>query len=85
MPAAIKTDRSGRSRTNCSQAQATPWTLSCACSAVFRGFFAHLPKLRLGGVPYGLAHFLKVFRHFFRLFAKLISCVRHGSSSLVKW
>jgi len=51
---------------------------------VFCGFFAHLPKLLLGSVPHGSAHSLKLFSHFFRLFAKLVTCGRHVSSSLVK-
>ena len=53
MPAAIKTDFSGCSRTYCSQAQAMPWSFVLRLLAAFRGFFARLPKLRLGGVPYG--------------------------------
>ena len=52
--------------------------------AACRGLFARLPKLRMGGVPDGPAHFLKVFGHFFRLVARLIICGRHGSSSWVK-
>jgi hypothetical protein len=51
--------------------------------AAFRGVLAQLSELLLGSVPYGPAHFLKVFRHFFRLFAKLITCGKHGSSLLV--
>jgi len=49
-----------------------------------RGFLAHLLDFLLGSVPYGPAHSLQIFRHFFRLLAKLFTCGRHGSSSLVK-
>jgi hypothetical protein len=51
--------------------------------AALRGLLAHLPELLLGGVAYGLDHFLKVFSHFSCLFAKLMTCVGHGSSLLV--
>ncbi len=81
MPAAIKTDLSGRSRMYCSQTHATPWSLSAPLLVVFRGLFTRLFELRLGGVPDGPSHFLKIFSHFFRLLAKLITCGRHRSSS----
>lgn len=48
--------------------------------AIFRGSFAHLLKLLLGSVAYRRTHFLKVFLHCFRLFAKPVANGSHVCS-----
>ena len=89
-PAAINTDVSGLCRTNCSQAHAAPWTFSCACPQYSEALsltcpsFSWAASLMIPPIFCRSAHFLQVFSHVFRLFAKLITCGRHVSSSSVK-